>query len=527
MTAAPKSLALRGGVIAAGHGTRLKADGYRVSKPMIPVGGRPLIGHALDRFRAVGVRQATVLINEGSDDCRRWLSDHGDGLDLDLIVRTTPSSYASFELVAARLTGARAVITTVDAIMALDAFQHFVGSAARFPNDAVVLGLTDHVDDENPLWATLNEDGRVLRLGGDQGSHVTAGLYWLPAHPVAPPTAGFRPSARLSQMAGRPKATAGLWRRFAAGVRHRSGARHRGRRTGRVLPPGPRTPAHEQGPDDLRGRLREPAHSPGRVEDDAAIMRSVGEALTERGFSVELVAADGRDGSAFGQPVRHVRAWDGSRSPGGDGEEGLDRRQRAGLDSQHLPPPHGRTVRAPSRRGADELDRRRRREQVRPADCAWIKRYDFHATQRDDVMYAASETGWREALRRFAERGIPFVVAQEHVAGDLVKFYGVRNGEGARDANWFQWFYHRDKGMLGHSFDPARLSEAALHAAAALELEIFGGDAVIRANGEPMIIDLNAWPSYALYRDRAAQAIADCLTERFRRRPRLVASARN
>ena len=42
-----------------------------------------------------------------------------------------------------------------------------------------------------------------------------------------------------------------------------------------------------------------------------------------------------------------------------------------------------------------------------------------------------------------------------------------------------------------------------------------------------MIIDLNAWPSYALYRDRAAQAIADCLTERFQRRPRLVASARN
>jgi len=143
------------------------------------------------------------------------------------------------------------------------------------------------------------------------------------------------------------------------------------------------------------------------------------------------------------------------------------------------------------------------------------------------VMYAASETGWREALRRFAERGIPFVVAQEHVPGDLIKFYGVRNGAATQDANWFQWFYHRDKGMLGHSFDPARLSKAAFDAAAALGLEIFGGDAVVKPNGAPMIIDLNAWPSYALYRDRAAQAIADCLTERFRRRPRLVASARN
>jgi hypothetical protein len=163
----------------------------------------------------------------------------------------------------------------------------------------------------------------------------------------------------------------------------------------------------------------------------------------------------------------------------------------------------------------------------RPADCMWVKRYDFHATQPDDVMYIASERGWLEALRHFAERGIPFVVAQEHVAGDLIKFYGVRNGAGPAGANWFQWFYHRDKGMLGHAFAPARLHEAALGAAAAVGLEIFGGDAIIKADGEPVIIDLNAWPSYALYRDQAAQAIADLLSERFRRRPRIVASTRN
>ena len=131
MMVAPESLALRGGIIAAGHGTRLRADGYRVSKPMTPVGGRPLIDHALDRFRAVGIRQVTVIINEGSDDCRNWLDDNSHDLDLDLIVRTTPSSYASFELVAARLAGAPALITTVDSIMPADAFRRFVSLAAQ------------------------------------------------------------------------------------------------------------------------------------------------------------------------------------------------------------------------------------------------------------------------------------------------------------------------------------------------------------------------------------------------------------
>jgi hypothetical protein len=275
------------------------------------------------------------------------------------------------------------------------------------------------------------------------------------------------------------------------------------------------------------GVLREPAHSPGRVEDDAAIMSRVGEALEERGFSVELVAAD----ALMEAPSANLFVM----CERGTVLDRLAAMEKAGSVVVNAPA----AVRNTYRHRMVELFARHRvpapmswivaadANKLRPADCAWVKRYDFHATQRDDVMYAASETGWREALRRFAERGIPFVVAQEHVAGDLVKFYGVRNGAGTKGANWFQWFYHRDKGMLGHAFDPARLSEAALHAAAALGLEIFGGDAVIKANGEPMIIDLNAWPSYALYRDRAAQAIADCLTERFRRRPRLVASARN
>jgi hypothetical protein len=275
------------------------------------------------------------------------------------------------------------------------------------------------------------------------------------------------------------------------------------------------------------GVLREPAHSPGRIDDDAAIMRRVGDVLAERGFNVELIAADAlNEAPAANLFVMCERGTVLDRLAAMEKTGAIVVNTTTAIRNTY----RHRMVELFARRGvaaprswivaADA-------NTPRPADCAWIKRYDFHATQTDDVLYAASEVGWRDALYRFAERDIPFVVAQEHVPGDLVKFYGVRNGVGTKDAHWFQWFYHRDKGMLGHSFDPARLSKAGLDAAAALGLEVFGGDAVIKANGEPMIIDLNAWPSYALYRDRAAQAIADCLTERFQRRPRLVASTRN
>jgi hypothetical protein len=274
------------------------------------------------------------------------------------------------------------------------------------------------------------------------------------------------------------------------------------------------------------GVFREPAHSPGRIDDDAAILKSVGEALAERGFRVELFAAD----AVIETPSANVFVMC-ERGPVVDR---LAAMEKAGSIVVNSPA----AIRNTYRHRMIELFAQHRisapvswivaadGNQPRPASCAWVKRYDFHATQSDDVMYAASDTGWREALRRFARRGIPFVIAQQHVAGDLVKFYGVASGAAVINTDWFQWFYHRDKGMLGHTFDATRLRKAALDAASALGLEIFGGDAIIQPSGEPMIIDLNAWPSYALYRARAAQAIADHLTERFRRRPRLVTSTR-
>jgi NDP-sugar pyrophosphorylase family protein len=188
---------IQGGIIAAGHGARLRADGYRVSKPMVPVAGRPLIDLTLDRFWAAGIRRLTIIINDSSDDCRQWLRDYAVDFDLDLIVRTTPSSYASFQAVADRLVGAPAVITTVDTVMRVNDFCTFVRSAAGHARNAVTLGLTDHVDDENPLWATFDAaDGRIRQLGGSHGTHVTAGVYWLPEQRPSHPTTSF---ARLRE----------------------------------------------------------------------------------------------------------------------------------------------------------------------------------------------------------------------------------------------------------------------------------------------------------------------------------------
>jgi NDP-sugar pyrophosphorylase family protein len=191
---------LQGGIIAAGEGSRLRRDGSLCSKPMVQVCGRPLIEHAVARLVAAGISRLTIIINESSEDCRQWLNHHSGDFELDLIIRSTPSSFASFQAVASRLAGAPALITTVDSIMPTADFRAFVAAAAGFPTDAIVLGLTDFVDDESPLWATLDPaSGRIRQLGGSSGSHVTAGLYVLPGQRLAEPAAHF---ARLRDYLG-------------------------------------------------------------------------------------------------------------------------------------------------------------------------------------------------------------------------------------------------------------------------------------------------------------------------------------
>ncbi|MEA3003453.1 MAG: hypothetical protein QOH81_2241 [Sphingomonadales bacterium] len=191
----------RAGIIAAGDGARLRAGGWTGSKAMALLDGRPLIDHALDRFGASGVESVAVVVNEASVDCAHHLAARRRPPAVDLVVRTTPSSFASFALLADRLAGARAVIATVDAIMPEADFAAFLAAAAQLPADAIGLGVTGLVDDEAPLWAELDPaDGRVRRLGGAPAPHVTAGLYVLPARLPAFGEAGF---GRLRDYLGR------------------------------------------------------------------------------------------------------------------------------------------------------------------------------------------------------------------------------------------------------------------------------------------------------------------------------------
>lgn len=267
------------------------------------------------------------------------------------------------------------------------------------------------------------------------------------------------------------------------------------------------------------GIFREQAHSPGRESDDTEILRLTAKHLEALGFQVSLKSPDEVGSAADAPPrgvflmcegmavLRQLAAWQGRGVPHVNTPAAVlntyRERMIAQLEEAGVPFIPSRLV---STAGAPPD----------PALPVWVKRADVHNTQEGDVVRAATRETVAAALAGLAARGIERAVLQAHVAGDLVKFYGIGPGRGdGGGPPWFRWFYHRDQQLANHPFDAHRLARLVRRAASALGLEVYGGDAIVTANGDLVLLDLNAWPSFALYRDEAAPVIAAHVALRF------------
>ncbi|MBI3769478.1 MAG: hypothetical protein HY271_13445 [Deltaproteobacteria bacterium] len=250
------------------------------------------------------------------------------------------------------------------------------------------------------------------------------------------------------------------------------------------------------------GVFREAEFSPGRVRDDAAILARTAAALGARGFAVRL----GAPALALAADVDAVLAM--CQSPAA----------LATLDSA--------ATRVPVINSARAIRNCFRTETVRLLDAAgapfpatriiatdapppaatpcWVKRGDVHAMATADVTFAADLPALRAALATLHARGIARAAIQAHVEGPVLKFYGVADGR------FFRCYTDGEAAPAPIE----RLWEAARVGAAALELDVFGGDLVVPPTGDPMLIDVNDWPSFTRCRDDAADAIAGYVADR-------------
>jgi hypothetical protein len=144
----------------------------------------------------------------------------------------------------------------------------------------------------------------------------------------------------------------------------------------------------------------------------------------------------------------------------------------------------------------------------------WVKRGDFHAIHKEDVSFARNADEGCAILTEYTRRGINSAVLNKHIPGDLVKFYGIRG------TGFFFHFYPEEyrHSKFGNEtvngkteYYPVRSDELqaiANRAADVLNIEIYGGDAIIAPDESIYLIDMNDWPSFAPCREQAAPVIA-------------------
>jgi hypothetical protein len=284
------------------------------------------------------------------------------------------------------------------------------------------------------------------------------------------------------------------------------------------------------------GVFREVEHSPGREADDAGILEAAGRRLEQAGFRVSYLEPQALEAHEDALPsfafamcegqaaLERLRVWESRGVCVVNSAISIVNTHRertiALLRGQRVPMPESRLLdcRSPLPAAKDDL---------RLFSACWVKQATEHKTREGDVIFATDAVSVAEALARLHGRGLTSAVVQKHVDGDLVKFYGVSDAagttsDGTQSAAWFKWFYPREHPPSGHAFDAEALGDIAARAALALELSVWGGDAIVTPAGEIFVIDLNAWPSFALFREEAADHIAAHLAARARRLARVA-----
>ncbi len=169
-----------GGILAAGEGSRLRESGWMMAKPLVPVGGVPLIEHVVENFLAAGIGNLSIIFNAREEDCARFVRSRFPGAGIRILVKTTASSFESYREIVKMLPPGPALVSTVDAWCPRADFTEFARRAAEAPEEETVLAVTPFVADEKPLRVLLDAGGLVTEIGGDSGNAVTAGMYLFP-----------------------------------------------------------------------------------------------------------------------------------------------------------------------------------------------------------------------------------------------------------------------------------------------------------------------------------------------------------
>ena len=166
-------------ILAAGRGTRMGELTREIPKPLIPLNGRPMLLHILDRIAAAGVEEVLLVTGYLAEQIEEVASGHG--LRVSFRRQETVNGTAKAALLARQWVGVSPFLLTFGDILAEP--EHYVGLRESFTGFDGVLAARYVEDPYQGAAIYVDEERRVQRIieKPERGTSTThwnsAGIY--------------------------------------------------------------------------------------------------------------------------------------------------------------------------------------------------------------------------------------------------------------------------------------------------------------------------------------------------------------
>jgi dTDP-glucose pyrophosphorylase len=166
-------------ILAAGRGTRMGDMTGSVPKPMLPVGGRPMLEHILERLTLAGIRRFLLVVGYH----REVIENHfrGSSFDIEFAVQHPVNGTGSAALLALDFAGGEPFLLTFGDILCSP--EEYVRAIRILDSDTQCSLAVKAVDDPWQGAAVYEEEGRISRIiekppkGTSQTRWNSAGFY--------------------------------------------------------------------------------------------------------------------------------------------------------------------------------------------------------------------------------------------------------------------------------------------------------------------------------------------------------------
>lgn len=509
-------------IIAAGEGSRLLKEGIQIPKPLVKLHNITLLDRLITIFLKNKASSISIIINEEMKEVREHIGKMNLDIPFHIVIKSTPGSMHSFFELSKYLQTGKFCLTTVDTIFKEEEFSNFIRAFERDTVNDGVMAITSYIDDEKPLYISVDEDTMMIKdfldkpVGGEK--YVSGGIYGLT--PKSLPTLHKCLENGLLRMRHYQRQL------IADGLKLKAfpfdkivDVDHAGdvKKAEDFLCEPPKL--------QLAAIRRGNQYSPNHIGNDAAIFNLTVDCLREKNCEIMAYSEQEFQDKHVDAPIifnmaRDTRTISKLRELEAEGRKvinsgsGISNCTRVKMTQllldNKIPYPESLIV---------ATDEPLPESALKLGHFCWVKRGDSHAIHYEDVAYTRNGKEAENILNEFALRSISSAVLSKHLKGDLIKFYGVKN------TDFFYWFYPND---LNHSkfgleaingkakgipFDLKYLRGICTKAAEILDIYIYGGDCVVDRSGNIFIIDFNDWPSFAPCRSDAAPYIAQCIYE--------------